>query len=110
MAKLSPPESVRQDLYNGIMARVTNPSLVAYLPAAIQSALQVFGRMTLVVSSKPGRGRPRLKRILTPPNAKFGTAIGEKGEIAGFGKRALWETIQNLLSRIKPMRTLTRAA
>jgi len=86
----------------GYAAGVTSPSLLAYPPDAIQLALQFFGGMTVVVSEKPGLGRPRLKNVWAPPSARLGKAIGASDEIAGFGKNALFAAIQNLLSRIKP--------
>jgi hypothetical protein len=96
------PTNARRNLYSGYTAEVTSPSLTAYPLDAIQSALQFFDGMAVVVSEKPGLGRPRVKRILAPPGARFGKVIDASGEIAGFGEKALFGAVQNLLSRIKP--------
>jgi len=89
---LQPPPSTnaRRNLYNRYTAEITSPSLIAYPPDAIQSALQFFDGMVVVVSEKPGLGRPGLKSILAPPGARFGKAIDATGEITGFGEKALF--------------------
>jgi hypothetical protein len=97
-----PPESKpRQNLYVGYTAEVATPSLAGYPVESIRNAMTVFEGMTILISEKPGLGRPRVISISPRLGAGFGKAFDAEDEILDFGQRALMGAVQHVLSAMR---------
>ena len=103
MSKTVRRKNMKSNQYGGYLVEVTTPSRSAYPERAIRRALNSFAAMKVAVSEKPGLGRPRLKSLSTPPNARFGKVFVNGKEIPRFGATALCYEIQQRLSRMKPV-------